>query len=90
MADSLRLPRSEVAIWGHLGGSVVERLPSVQVVIPGSWDESPASGSLKGAYVSASLSVSLMNNLKKKKKRSSHLILWTLSTLLWYWVATMI
>ena len=23
---------------GHLGGSVVERLPSAQVVIPGSWD----------------------------------------------------
>ena len=23
---------------GHLGGSVVERLPLAQVVIPGSWD----------------------------------------------------
>ena len=23
---------------GHLGGSVVERLPSAEVVIPGSWD----------------------------------------------------
>ena len=24
---------------GHLGGSVVERLPSAQGVIPGSWDQ---------------------------------------------------
>ena len=24
---------------GHLGGSVVERLPLAQVVIPGSWDQ---------------------------------------------------
>ena len=50
---------------GHLGGSVVERLPLAQVVIPGSWDQVP-SGSLwepasPSAYVSASLSVSLMN-----------------------------
>ena len=51
---------------GHLGGSVVERLPLAQVMILGSWDQvphraphrEPASPS---AYVSASLSVSLMN-----------------------------
>ena len=48
---------------GHLGGSVVERLPSPQVVTPESWDlvphwaphRKPASPS---AYVSASLCVS--------------------------------
>ena len=51
---------------GHLGGSVVERLPLAQVVILASWDRvlhqvphsEPASPS---AYVSASLSVSFMN-----------------------------
>ena len=51
---------------GHLGGSVVERLPLAQVVIPGSWDQvlhqapqrEPASPS---AYVSGSLCVSLIN-----------------------------
>ena len=26
---------------GHLGGSVVERLPLAQVIIPGSWDQVP-------------------------------------------------
>ena len=31
--------------WGHLDGSVVEHLPSAQVVIPGSWDGPPV-GSL--------------------------------------------
>ena len=53
-------------IGGCLGGSVVEPLPSAQVVILGSWDQvlhqaphwEPAS--LSGC-VSASLSVSLMN-----------------------------
>ena len=51
---------------GHLRGSVVERLPSAQVVILGSWDQvshqaphgDPASPS---ACVSVFLSVSLMN-----------------------------
>ena len=51
---------------GHLGGSVVERLPLAQIMIPGSWDQfqhwaphrEPTSPS---TYVSASLSVSLMN-----------------------------
>ena len=55
----------KMALWGHLGDSVVERLPLAQVVILGSWDRvlhqdpcrEPASPS---AYVSASLSVSLM------------------------------
>jgi len=27
--------------WGHLGGSVVKRLPSAQVMISGSWDRAP-------------------------------------------------
>ena len=53
-------------VLGHLDGSVVEHLPSVQDVTLGSRDQvlrrapcmEPASPS---AYVSASLSVSLMN-----------------------------
>ena len=53
-------------VLGHLSGSVVERLPSAQVMTPGSWDRvlhrapcmEPASPS---AYISVSLSVSLMN-----------------------------
>ena len=53
---------------GHLGGSVVEHLPSAQVMILGSWDQvpyqtphrEPASPSL---YVS--VSVSLMNKFLK-------------------------
>ena len=51
---------------GHLGGSVVEHLPLAQMVILGSWDQvlhqaphrEPASPS---AYVSATLSLSVMN-----------------------------
>ena len=51
---------------GHLGGSVVERLPLAQVMISGSWDQvlrrtphrKPASPS---DCVSASLCVSLMS-----------------------------
>ena len=47
----------------YLGGSVVECLPSTQVMIPRVLGSSPASGSLDGAaspsdYVSASLCVS--------------------------------
>ena len=57
-------------LWGRLGGSVVEHLPSAQDVILESRDqvphqapyEEPASPSV---YVSASLSVSLMNKLIK-------------------------
>ena len=53
---------------GHLGGSLVERLPSSQVMILGFWDQvpcwaprrEPASASAS-ACVSASLCVSLMN-----------------------------
>ena len=52
--------------WGHLGGTVVERLPFAHGMVSGSWDlvlhqaphREPASPS---AYVSASLSVSLMS-----------------------------
>ena len=48
--------------WGHLGGSVVERLPLAQGSDPGIRGLSPT-GSLRGAsspsaYVSASLCVS--------------------------------
>ena len=51
---------------GHLGSSVVERLPLTQVVIPGSWDrvlhQAPCGEpAFPSAYVSASLSVSFMN-----------------------------
>ena len=51
---------------GHLGGSVVEGLPLAQVVILRSWDQVPHWAPLRepaslSAYVSASLSVSLMN-----------------------------
>ena len=51
---------------GHLGSSVVERLPSVQGMILGSWDRvphwAPCAGSLLLPLpVSLLLSVSLMN-----------------------------
>ena len=53
-------------IQGHLGGSVVEHLPSVQVVTPGSQDQVPRRAPLMepaslSACVSATLCVSLMN-----------------------------
>ena len=65
--------RSETAVraqlWGYpgqgrLGGSVVEHLPSAQVVIPGSWDRVPHRAPCRepaspSACVSASLSVCL-------------------------------
>ena len=59
---------------GHLGGSVVGHWPLAQVLIPVSWDwvlhqaphGQPASPS---AYVSASLSVSLMNKYTKSFKK---------------------
>ena len=47
---------------GHLDGSVVERLPWAQVVIPGALRSSPVSGSLQEpASPSASLCVSFVN-----------------------------
>ena len=52
---------------GQLGGSVVERLPWAQGVIPGSWDRVLHQASCGGACFSLflclciSLSVSLMN-----------------------------
>ena len=67
---------------GLLGSSAVERLPSAQGMIPGSQDRvphwaphrEPASPS---TYVSASLSVSLMDkeNLFLKKRKTSHVFL---------------
>ena len=44
---------------GHLGGSVVERLPLAQVVILEVLGSSPASGSPQGAYFSLSLCLCL-------------------------------
>ena len=51
---------------GHLGGSVVEHLPSGQVVILGSWDQVPHPATYgepdsPSAYVSASLSHEYIN-----------------------------
>ena len=53
-------------LLGHLGGSVVEHLPSTQGMIPGSGDQVPhqapyGKAASPSAYVSTSLSVSLMN-----------------------------
>ena len=52
--------------WEYLGGSVVERLPLPQVVIPASWDRVPRQAPYRepaspSAYVSAFLSVSLLD-----------------------------
>ena len=51
---------------GRLGVSVIEQLPSAQVVILGSWDQVPhqvphGDPASPSACVSASLSLSLMN-----------------------------
>ena len=56
----------EYFFLGHLGGSVVEHLPSAQVVVPGSQDQVPYGPPCRepaypSACVSASPSVSLMN-----------------------------
>ena len=52
----------EMNLSGHLGGSVVEHLPSAQGEIPGSWDRVPHWAPCREhASPSASLSVSLMN-----------------------------
>ena len=55
---------SKIPLLGHLGGSVVERLPSAQSVIPTSWDRVPHQApymepASPSACVSASLSLSL-------------------------------
>ena len=57
-------PHFRSRFLGHLGGSVVERLPLAQVMIPESWDLVPHWASYEesaspSAYVSASLSVCL-------------------------------
>ena len=51
-------------LLGHLGGSVVERQPLAQGVIPGSWDRvphqaPPGEPASPSAYVSAPLSLCL-------------------------------
>ena len=53
------------AIWGHVGDSGVEHLPSAQGMILGSWDRIPHQAPLRdraspSAYVSAPLCVNLM------------------------------
>ena len=73
---ALPLLKNERKTVGCPGGSVVEHLPSAQVMIPGAWDRvphrvphrEPASPS---AYVSASLWDSLMNKETLKKTRSA-------------------
>ena len=64
---------AEMTLGGHPGGSVVERLPSAQVMIPGSWDRVPHRGPCRepaspSTCVSASLCVSPMNKYIKSKK----------------------
>ena len=59
---------------GYLGGSVVEHLHLVQAIILRSWDRVPHWASCRepaspSAYVSASLSLSLMNKLIKYLKK---------------------
>ena len=56
----------KIRLQGCLDGSVVERLPSAQVVIPGPWDQVPHQAPHRepaspSTYVSASLCASLMN-----------------------------
>ena len=67
---------------GSLGGSVFEHLPSVQVLILGSWDWVPhwalrEESALPSAYVSASLCLSWINkyNLLKKRKERKNSVL---------------
>ena len=55
-----------LGLKGHLGGSVVERLPLAQGMILGSWDQVPhwapcGESASPSVYVSASFCVSLMN-----------------------------
>ena len=60
-----------IGFQGHLGGSVVERLPLAQDVIPGSWDQVPHQAPCReptspSVYVSASVSLVNKQNLEKK------------------------
>ena len=64
-------------VWGHPGGSVVERLPSAQGVILETWDRVPCQApcmepASPSACVSASLCVSheQINKILKKKIRT--------------------
>ena len=64
--DPLRKNKIKTEREGHLGGSVVERLPLAQVGILGSWDrvlhQDPRWATASPfVYVSASLCVSFMN-----------------------------
>ena len=53
-------PTIEIEVLGHMSSSEVERLPSAQVVIPGSWNRVPHQAPLRElASPSASLSVDL-------------------------------
>ena len=76
---------------GHLGGSVVEHLPSAQGVIPGSWDRVPHQAPSRkpaspSTYVSASLCVSPMNFFFLKVAlfiKGDGLLIGTIQLLLW-------
>ena len=61
---------------GHLGGSVVERLPLAQVMIPGSWDRVPhirlSAGSLL-LPLPMSLPLCVSQQLKKKNLKKFHI-----------------
>ena len=63
LRDALVAKMIKVHMEGHPGGSAVERLPSAQVVFPGSWDRVPQRAlgrepASPSAYVSVSLCVS--------------------------------
>ena len=60
---AIREMQIKTTVSGRLGGSVVERLPWAQSVIPGSWDQVPHQAARRepvspSAYVSASLGLS--------------------------------
>ena len=61
----------EIKEKGPLGGSVVEHLPWSLAVILGSWDQVPPA--FPSFYVSASLCLSRINKIFKKKKNQGHL-----------------
>ena len=52
---------SKICPLGHLGGSMVERLPSAQGMIPGSWDRVLHQAPYREPALPLPLSVCLMN-----------------------------
>ena len=66
-AKICRILNEMKVLEGRLGGPAVERLPSAQVVIPGSWDRVPHQAPRRepaspSAHVSASLSLSVSHD----------------------------